>query len=137
MTKNALIVKIEESKITATELAKTDCLTCTAGCAKMGHQITVTNPKGLEIKEGSLVSLVSSKKAQAVQGIISLLLPVLCAFAGYFFSPVLASAFGKTISEDFRAVFVLLFLFLSSAAVFVVTRFCPLPGVVEIDEIKE
>ena len=43
--------------------------------------------------------------------------------------------FGKSISNDGKAVFVLLFLLLSSALVFAVTRKIPIPGKPEIIEV--
>ena len=45
------------------------------------------------------------------------------------------SLFGRTIHDDARAVFVLLFLVLSAAAVYIITRKFPVPGKPEIVEV--
>jgi len=87
------------------------------------------------VVKGSVVMVGSSRKIQVIQGLLSLFIPFLCAIAGYFLGPSICGIFGKTISNDARAIFVLLFLILASAAVFVITRKHPMPGKPEILEI--
>ena len=81
-----------------------------------------------------MVLVAASRKSQAVQGILSLFVPFLCAVAGYVFSPAIMKIFGAEIQNDAKAVFVLLFLILSSAAVFAITRKHPMPGKPEVVE---
>ena len=134
MTEKAIIISCKE-KIIACRLAKSECISCTAGCARKKDMFEVDNPLNLSIKDGNIISIAASKKNQAIQGIFSLLIPFACAVSGYFLAPFIAGLFGKTISSDGKAGFVLLFLFLSSAAVFAITRKFPLPGKPEILEV--
>ncbi|MGN0729325.1 SoxR reducing system RseC family protein [Treponema sp.] len=135
MTEKALVVSVENEKILVSRLEKDKCSTCSAGCAKNGRAFEVLNPNGIKVEAGSIVIIGANKKIMALQGIVSLLIPFLCAFLGYFLASPIAEAFNRTVSEDGRAVFVLLFLFLSSAAVFIFTRKIPIPGKPEIVEV--
>lgn len=135
MTEKALIMSADEGKILAARFEKEECASCSAGCAKKKHAFEVMNPRNMKISSGSIVIIGAGKKAQAAQGIISLLIPFLCAIAGYFLASPIMEAMGKSVSSDGKAVFVLLFLFLSSAAVFAFTRKFPLPGKPEIIEV--
>lgn len=139
MIEKGIITSIEGKKITVLPILKDACATCTASCSKQGPDITVCNPKNLQIKKGSLVTLSASKKMQALQGIISLLFPFMCAVAGYFVAAPVMKLFGieltATRGDGFRALFVLIFLALSSAIIFIVTRKKPLPGTPEIMEV--
>lgn len=134
MEEKALIVSVE-NKIEAVHFEKEECKSCTTGCAKIKNSFELSNPNNFDIKKGSVVKVMASKKAQAIQGLLSLFIPFLCSIAGYVFGPSIAGLFGKTISNDARAVFVLLFLTLSSAAVFIITRKFPMPGKPEIVEV--
>ena len=99
------------------------------------NSFEVLNPFELEIKKGSVVVVSTNKKFKVLQGIFSLLIPFLCAVAGYISGPSICAFFGKTISNDARALFVLLFLALSSAVIFAITRKNPMPGKPEIVEV--
>lgn len=112
-----------------------DCASCSAGCSKKKLCFEISNPKQLEVKKGEAVLIGASKKMQALQGAVSLLFPVACAVAGYLLAPALMPLFGKTEADDAKAVFVLLFFFLASLAVFIVTRRFPIPGKPEIIEV--
>ena len=134
MTEKALVTSTENT-IEAVHFEKEECISCTTGCAKVKNPFEITNPKGFEIKKGSVVIVAASKKVQAVQGLCSLFIPFLSAIGGYIFSPAIMSLFGRTIHDDARAVFVLLFLVLSAAAVYIITRKFPVPGKPEIVEV--
>ena len=130
-TEKALIISTE-NKIEAVHFEMEECATCTTGCAKIKNSFEVLNPFELEIKKGSVVVVSTNKKFKVLQGIFSLLIPFLCAVAGYISGPSICAFFGKTISNDARALFVLLFLALSSAVIFAITRKNPMPGKPEI-----
>lgn len=134
MTEKVLIVSTEK-RIEAVHFEKDECLSCTTGCAKIKNSFELSNPDNLEIKKGSIVMVEANRKAQALQGILALLIPFLCAVAGYVFAPFITGLFRKTISNDGKAVFVLLFLVLSSAVVMIVTRKHPMPGKPVIKEV--
>ena len=135
MTDRALVVSVDGGEIMVLPLLKSDCTTCSAGCAKRGTAFAVKNPRDLPLKVGSAVRLCASRKMQGIQGFISLILPFLCAVAGYFCAGPIMGFFGKTAGDGAKALFVLFFLSLSSAGVFAVTRIKPLPGVPEIAEV--
>ncbi|MBQ0040391.1 MAG: SoxR reducing system RseC family protein [Treponema sp.] len=134
MTEKALVVSVGKT-IEAVHFEKDECLSCTTGCAKIKNTFEITNPKGLDVVKGSVVMVEASKKAQVIQGLLSLFIPFLCAVAGYILGPSICGIFGKTISNDARAIFVLLFLVIASAAVFIITRKHPMPGKPEIVEV--
>ncbi|WP_407397248.1 SoxR reducing system RseC family protein [Treponema sp.] len=134
MKEKALIISMED-KIEAIHFEKEECASCTTGCAKIKNSFEISNPDNLEIKKGSVVMVEASKKSQALQGILSLLIPFLSSIAGYIFAPSIMGLLGKTISNDARAVFVLLFLTVSASIVFVITRKYPMPGKPEIVEV--
>lgn len=133
MTKKAFIVSTE-NKILAASCSKDECSTCTAGCSKKENTFEVLNPQNYELKPGMIVIVSISKFMQAVQAFVSLFIPFICSILGYIFAPSLMKLFGKNISNDARALFVLLFLFASSAIVFIITRFFPMPGKLHIQE---
>ncbi|MDO4506695.1 MAG: SoxR reducing system RseC family protein [Spirochaetales bacterium] len=134
MDEKALVVSIENG-IEAVHFEKEECKSCTTGCAKIKNSFDISNPQNLDVKKGSVVVIRASKKAQAIQGLLALFIPFLCSIAGYLLGPSIAGLFRKTISNDARAIFVLLFLVLSSAIVFVITRRKPMPGKPEIVEV--
>ena len=135
MTERAYVVSVQEKHIYASLLELEDCASCHASCGKKGGCFEVANPKGMKVAQSSCVLISASRRNQALQGIVCLLLPVLLAFVGYFVCPVLTSVFGKTISADGRAGGVLLFFFASCAVVFFLTRKFPIPGKPEIVEV--
>ena len=68
-------------------------------------RIEVMNPKRFNIEEGTKVSIGFSKGLENVQGICSLVFPVLCCALGLFLYPKAVSAFGMEYSEIARFVF--------------------------------
>lgn len=135
VTQKALVVSVENDAILAARIQKEECASCSAGCGAKKSCFEVANPRNLAVKKGEAVLIGASKKMQALQGTVSLLLPVACAVAGYLLAAPLMALLGKTVTSDAKAVFVLLFLFLSSLAVFIVTRRFPVPGKPEIIEV--
>lgn len=128
MTKKMLVVSVEDNRIKTVPCEKEECSTCSMGCDKKKTIVEVLNPKNIPVKAGTLVIIGATKTAELIQGIVSLFFPFLSAVAGYFCAEPIAALFGKTISSDAKALFVLLFLLVSSAIVFIVTRKHPLPG---------
>lgn len=144
VTNRAIVISADENSAQVMALPKGSCSTAEhTGCADCGGcsgkavTFRVQNPLKLQIKKGTIVKIEASKKAQAVQGLLSLLIPFACAVTGYFLAPKLMSLLGKPANDDSRAFFVLLFLFLSAAIVFTVSRKIPLPGQPQITDIEE
>lgn len=133
MTKKAFIVSTE-NKILVADCSKDECSTCTAECNKKHTVFEVSNPKGYELKTGMTVIISVSKLTQALQAFISLFIPFFCSILGYVFAPEIMNLFGKKISDDARAIFVILFLFISSLIIFIIARFFPMPGKLHIQE---
>ncbi len=73
---------------------KEDCITVTQKNALLRNNtsanIKVKNPKSLKLCVGSTVTIGFPKKIEAIQGIISLLIPIAFAYTGYFLSPKIA-----------------------------------------------
>lgn len=110
-------------------MIKDSCAGCATGCDKQGAAFAVSNPLNLPVKKGTIVILSLSKRALAIQGIVSLLFPFLCSILGF----LLGGHFG--FSEEMKAVLVLIMLACSSLIVFLVTRFHPMTGKPQIIEI--
>ena len=70
MDEKALVISIGD-KIEAVHFEKEECKSCTTGCAKIKNSFEISNPMNFEIKKGSVVLVRASKKAQAIQGILS------------------------------------------------------------------
>ena len=135
MTEKAYVVSVKQKRILASLASGEDCTSCHATCGKRSTCFEVANPKDVKVSERSCVLISASKKAQALQGVVCLLFPVVVAFAGYFLTPLLTAVLGKTLSPDGRAGGVLLFFFVSCAVVFFLTRKFPIPGKPEIVEV--
>lgn len=135
MKSKALVISTDNDIITVLPVLKEACTACKSGCAKQGESFTVSNPLKLPVKKGSIVFLELSKKTLALQGIISLLVPFLCAIGGYFFGSFLSSKLSINNAEAVKALSVLVFLIISSLGVFLVTRKFPIKGQSEIIEI--
>ena len=135
MYKKGFVVDVRDNDISVLPLLNDACSSCTQACNKRGEAYSVNNPRHLDVKKGSIVGITAQASVQAVQGIFSLLFPFLCAIAGYFCASPIASLLSLKVTEAFKAVCVLIFLFLSSAIVFVCARLIPLPGKPEIVEV--
>lgn len=135
MTEKAYIVSTDKGKIYAARLDRKECACCSAACSKKDNAFEVSNPKDMEVSQGSLVIICATKLIQVLQGVIALFFPFICAVLGYVLAPDIMSFFKKPISNDAKALFVLLFLFVSSLIVFIVTRIFPIPGKPQIVEV--
>ena len=122
MRDKAVVNSISDKDITVIPLITNACLSCAEGCAKRGKPFSVRNSKNLDIKPGSVVKIGSSPKVEAIQGLLSVLFPVICAIGGYFASYPIAALFGNRPTEGLHAGFVLLFLAVAGLAVYALTR---------------
>ena len=135
MNSRAVVVSTENNEITVLPLLKNACASCTSGCEKQGASFTVDNPLKLPVSKGTVVILSLSKKILAIQGIVSLLFPFLCAVGGYFFGSWLSAKAGFSNAEGAKALCVLAFLAVSCTAVYLVSRHYPFKGKSEIIDI--
>ncbi|HAK68387.1 MAG TPA: hypothetical protein DEO40_04525 [Treponema sp.] len=135
MTRQAIVVSLDDEKIAVSPLQKGGCMGCGGECSHSCPTFNVENPRELPLEIGTVVTLEAPPFSQAIQGIISLLFPIAAAIAGFFSAPFAASLFGKTAGDGTKALMVLLGLLISTALVFFVTRKFPLPGVPQIVDI--
>ncbi len=122
MRDKAIIADITDKNIVVIPLITNACLSCAEGCAKRGKPFSVSNPKNFTIKKGSIVKIAAGGKIQIIQGFFSLIFPTLCAVAGYFLANPIAAFFHRKATEGLHAGCTLLFLALSSLAVFFISR---------------
>lgn len=126
MIRSAFVVSVSDDNSQAYVLPMITgaCLSCKERCAQRGTPFAVSNDKQFEIKEGSIVTIATSPKAEAVQSIISLCAPVLCSIAAFFLSPSISLAFfHKAATEGFKAACTLGGIIIPAAIVFAISRF--------------
>ena len=85
-------------------------------------RIEVMNPKHFNVEKGTKVSIGFSKGLENVQGICSLVFPVLCCALGIFLYPKAVSVFGMEYSEIARFVFGAVMFLCAFAIVIKITR---------------
>ena len=85
-------------------------------------RIEVMNPKRFNIEEGTKVSIGFSKGLENVQGVCTLVFPVLCCALVLFLYPKAVSAFGMEYSEIARFVFGAVMFLCAFAVVIKLTR---------------
>ena len=93
---------------------KLECASCSASCGNKQESVPASNPKGFSLKAGDIVYIETNARRQAMEALFSLLFPFVSAIAGYFVAGLFAARFAGIPGDGVRAVFVLLFLFLSS-----------------------
>ena len=103
------------------------CVDCKTGCAKRGKPFRAKNSRGLELNVGDAVRLGLPKIALALNGLLSFLVPIACAVAGFFLAPYIGERvfpleFVRSHAEEMRAGGVVFFLLASSSVVFVISR---------------
>lgn len=135
MYTKVMIVSINGTQIKAMQCSGEACSACSAGCDKKNKAFTVVNPQNLPIQTGSIVRIEISKARQVFEGLCTLFVPFLCAVCGYFLAGTVAKDMGSDARDGLQAIAVLVFLMLSAAAVFFLTRTFKLSGKLEIKEI--
>jgi len=139
MYKKGIVVKIEDEQITVLPLIKDACASCGHKCSELGNSIKepflVSNTHSLPLEEGMVVGISTEKKAEAIQGLVSLFLPFLSAIAGFLFSSKIASILGADATEGFKALCTLAFLSTAAMLVLIVTRLFPFAGQNKIVEV--
>ncbi len=117
MRDRAQIVSVDGDVIKVVPLISDVCINCEkSSCAKRGKSFEVSNPKSFPIKRGDVVKISSPILQQILQALFALVLPVLCAIAGYFLVPG---------SEGAKAAAATVCFVVGAAVVFIVTHFLP------------
>ena len=127
MYRRVMIVSVQDdNSVSVLPVINDECAKCASGCSKRGSQFTAKNPQNFSVRTGSIVAVSTPKSKQALEGILSLVVPFLSAICGYFVMPA---------GDGAKAVGVLLFLTLSSALVLFINRRIPefsKPEIIEI-----
>ncbi len=137
MSRKAVVLSAEAEKLSVLPISKLECASCSSSCGKKQEAVSVSNPHNFPLHTGELVFIEVSARRQAFEGLFSLLFPFCSALLGYFVSGFVAPHFDGRAADGVRALFVLLFLFLSSAVVLFVTRLFPPAGNAEIVAVSE
>ena len=117
MRDRAQIIAIDGNDIKVVPLISDVCINCEKStCAKRGKSFSVSNPKNYSVKNGDVIKISSPLLHQILQALFALVLPVLCAIAGYLFVPG---------SEGIKALAVTGCFVAGAAVVFIVTHFLP------------
>ncbi len=132
MSRTAVVLSAEAGSVSVLPVSKLECASCSASCGNRQESVSVSNPKGFPLKAGDVVFIEPKRRRQALEALFSLLFPFISAIAGYFVAGPFASHFDGRSADGIRALFVLLFLFVSSGLVLIVTRFLPHAGRIEI-----
>ena len=125
MIKECIVLAVSEDRKTATvsPLLTGHCISCTEKCASRGTPFEAENDSGLQIEKGNLVILGTSKKQEAVQSIVSILIPMAVSIGAYIAStPIMENIFHKSASEGAKAFFVLCGLIISCGVILCVSR---------------
>lgn len=113
---------VHEDFVEVVPYSETECAGCSSSCATCGISLTALNPKCLELKPGMTVHSNISTPLQSFLNIAALAVPMIFAVAGFFLSKPIADFFNATLTETFKAVTVLVFLFVPSIIIFAFTR---------------
>lgn len=123
MRKIYKVSKVNETNVDIIPYDENACSTCSGTCSA-GCRVVLQakNPKGFELKPGMTVKANISTAFQSFCNVMALVIPILCAVAGFFAAPRLAVLFNAELTEAFKAVTVLAFLFVPALVIFLVTR---------------
>jgi len=122
MRDNAQVIAITKTgMIEVIPFIQDACLSCAVtGCAKRGTIFTVANPHNLVLESGMMVRVSASKRHQAIQALVSILIPIICALASQFAINYYAHSTQTTVSEGIKAAILLLSLFISATLIFII-----------------
>ena len=122
MLSQAFITEIKGDEIHAMQLVTEACLHCQTGCIQRGKEFIVSNKRNFPVEKGNIVRIGLSRYKRGIHALSSLLIPLTCAVAGYFFSGEIAKKIGLEYTEVFKAACVMFSLAASSGLVFIISR---------------
>ena len=124
MRDSAKILSIgKNGSVTVLPVIKDACISCSrTSCAKAGTPFTVMNSRSLNISPGMTVRIAAKKSSQAVQALIALVLPIVCATGGWFAANAFAATMNISSGEWLQALGVLLGIFVPSGIIFLISR---------------
>lgn len=122
MRRQAVVTAVHGEFAEVVALFSSECIDCDADCGRRGKPFLVTNRHRLPLAVGDVVKVHHSQLVRGISGIIALFVPIMCAFALYFASPVIMRRLHLPLTEMSRALCVLTGFLLPSAAIFIVNR---------------
>lgn len=123
MRDRACVINFEHDIVWVSPLLSDTCINCNhPACAKRGSPFRAVNPNKLQLKCGDIVSIGVSRRAQLIQALIALFIPIAVATGGYFLAEPLAVLAGKAVTEGMRAASVLVCLLVSTSIITALTR---------------
>ena len=100
----AIVKSIDGQKIEVVSLISNACVTCNSiECAKKGKSFHVLNKKNLPLEENVIVRIGFPRILRGILGLISLLIPITGAVAGFLFSPQIAARFNLPLTPSVQA----------------------------------
>ncbi|MCQ2597707.1 MAG: SoxR reducing system RseC family protein [Treponema sp.] len=122
MRKIFKVSKVTENNVDIIPYDENACSTCSGSCSSCRVVLQAKNPKGFELKPGMTVKANVSTAFQSFCNVLALVVPILCAVAGFFAASPLAALFNVEKTEAFTAGIVLAFLFVPALVIFIITR---------------
>lgn len=122
MRKIFKVSKVTENNVDIIPYDENACSTCSGSCSSCRVVLQAKNPKGFELKPGMTVKANVSTAFQSFCNFLALVVPILCAVAGFFAASPLAALFNVEKTEAFTAGIVLAFLFVPALVIFTITR---------------
>lgn len=122
MKKLYKVSRVVEDKVEIIPYDKSACSNCSSSCSGCRVVLTARNPKKLELKTGMTVTASVLTAFQGFCNVIALFIPVLSAIGGFFLSSPIATLFKTENTESFKALCVLVFLFVPGLIIFLLTR---------------
>ncbi len=120
MRDKARVISVEEKTVQIIPVISDACINCNkSSCSQHTTPFTVTNPKNLEVKPGMMVRIGANKTSQAIQGIVSLFVPIGCAILGF----IAMDRLFENPSEGLKTLGVLIGLFGSSGIILTINHF--------------
>ncbi|MFC2478256.1 MAG: SoxR reducing system RseC family protein [Treponema socranskii subsp. buccale] len=123
MNTEYIVTSADSNTVTVTPAENgSACATCHANCKSCALHITVANTKRFDVKPGQKVRIGLSAKDEVRQSFLSLAVPVLAAVLGFFAASPIAALFNVPVTEQLRALCVLVFLFTAGFSVMLAAK---------------
>ncbi|WP_428770968.1 SoxR reducing system RseC family protein [Treponema sp. HNW] len=114
----------KDGSVLVLPLIKNACINCTEGsCAKRGSPFTVINPAAFALEPGMKVYIRAHKGKQALQALVALCIPIICAVIGWFSANKYAALHMKDVPHEWvQAAGVLAGIFIPAAVIGLISK---------------
>lgn len=119
----AIVTGIDGQKIEVVSLISDACVACNSiECARRGKSFCVINKKNLPLRENAVVRIGFPRVLNGILGLISLLVPILSALAGFLLSPLLSERVGFALNQTSKALTTGAFFLAATFVIMLVSR---------------